>query len=225
MGSNAARPFLHKWALLEAPREPDMSYSDLGLAMLVTVLVSTSCGLTRGSSIAAYPELRPAELGSMRNVRVCDERTWFGSVPSADDLDLAARRGVTRVFDLRTPSTRGDELRVTAEALGLEYAAPELPEVPTEVTGEQLDRVLEYVAQNTGGSQAEHRHERVLMFCEDGSRCALYFAVHRGTHDGVPIDEVLIEARRNGVHGEDAELFLREHVLEATRTLPADEPN
>ena len=106
--------------------------------MLVTVLVSTSCGLTRGSSIAAYPELRPAELGSMRNVRVCDERTWFGSVPSADDLDLAARRGVTRVFDLRTPSTRGDELRVTAEALGLEYAAPELPEVPTEVTGEQL---------------------------------------------------------------------------------------
>ena len=178
------------------------------------LLVLSACGATRGPAVASYPELRPARLGSMRNVRVCAETTWFGSVPSTDDLDLAARRGVRRVVDLRAPSERAADpgVRGDARALGLEYVAPELPEDAVDTTEAQLEVVLGHFADVVGHSGHDHTHERVLLFCEDGSRCALFFAVHRAAHDGVPLDEALLEARRNGVKGADRERFVRKHA-------------
>lgn len=119
------------------------------------------------------------------------ENLWFGSRPSPEDLELAARRGVEQVIDLC--SSDSAELVRAASELGLAWTS-------TQDTGE----VLDLLATETSA----------LMFCEDGSGSAALFAIHRVLHVGLPIEDALEEARRAGLEPGAGEELVRRAVDE-----------
>ena len=178
--------------------------------MILALLAS--CASSAKESVRAYPRLEPAELGAMRNVSV-SEGIWFGSVPNAEDLDLARRRGIERVVDLR-PTSQIDAppggfepapcpVGEACQELELEWTVPGLPDDPTTTRASLVDCVLDSLDGDA---------PRVLLYCADGSTCALFFAIHRVVNQGVDLESALLEARRAGVQGAAGEEFIRREV-------------
>ena len=94
------------------------------------------------------------------------------------------------------------DVREACDRIGvtcLEVAVPE-EELPSD---EVVERVIHLLAR-TG--------LRTLMFCEDGSRCAMLFAIHRVVNEHVPLEDALTEARRAGMPNTVGEAFVRAQV-------------
>ena len=95
----------------------------LGAACALSLaLLLGACGGSRGLE-STGPELTPSRLGGLRCAMTYDG-DWLGGMPSAEripeDLELASRRGVEVVLDLRSPAERAAlPLDVYADALGL----------------------------------------------------------------------------------------------------------
>lgn len=151
----------------------------------------------------AYPELRAAEFGGMQNVAQCGQ-VWLGSAPTRGDLELAARRGVRTVIDLSAPTEQLDyDVAAVCRELGLRYESPDL-EGDGRLTSEHVDRFLDEMVRGMGAP--------VLVFCGDGSRSSMLYAIHRVLYEGVPLDEALADARRGGMTPGEQETFVREQV-------------
>ena len=139
----------------------------------------------------------------MHNVFV-HERVWFGGTPSAEDLDLAQRRGIEQVIDLCTPTESPEyDLRGECNRLGLRWRDIGLRS-DGEIPDSAVDLVLALLVDPT--------EPETLMYCGDGSRCAMLFAIHRVVNGGVWIDDALLEARRAGMRSDSAEEFVRRQV-------------
>lgn len=164
----------------------------LGLALV-------GCRSSQTEAAHSWPDLEVRELGSMRQV-VHAQGLWFGSAPSEADLELAQRRGIQRVIDLCPRSQQ--EIASLCANLRLEYIG-----VP--VSAAARDRVaLDHVLALLG----EDQPPRTLMFCEDGSVCAMLFAIHRVVHQGLPLADALLEARTAGLSGQPQEACVRSEV-------------
>lgn len=176
------------------------------LALLVPLAACTAPG--RRASAPAQPVLESSEMGSMHNVSVSGD-IWMGSCPDADDLDLAARRGIARVIDLRSTAERrvsgedGRELAPACAELDLELVEADVPEDLARVSDAAVDQVLELLGRGDA---------KTLLLCRDGRRSALFFAIHRVVHEGVALEEALLEARRCGVPPGPDEDFVRAQV-------------
>lgn len=171
---------------------------------LVSAGLMAACGsLSKQGVPPAFPPLEAAELGSMHNVSVSDG-LWFGGLPTADDLDLARRRGIERVIVLCEPELLGGhDLQSTCADLGLECVDLGLRQEDP-IPAEAVDRVIAFLGENP--------RRRTLMFCEDGSRSATLFAIHRVVNDGMALSEALVEARRSGMRPGEPEGFVELHV-------------
>lgn len=146
-------------------------------------------------------------MGSMNNVSVSGN-IWMGSAPAPDDLDLAARRGIERVIDLRSSAEREVAGRATEEfvaacqELGLELLEVEVPEDLSATRNSTVDEVVSLLADH---------ESRTLLLCRDGRRSAVFFALHRIVNEDVSVEDALIEARRCGMApGEDEAFLLRQ---------------
>jgi protein tyrosine phosphatase (PTP) superfamily phosphohydrolase (DUF442 family) len=141
-----------------------------------------------------------ADLGSMHNVWVSGD-VWIGSHPTPADLDLAHRRGIATAIDL-TPLEEGldDVVAATCAKLGITHVTLDIRRDHL-IPNEAVDRVLAELSKPDRGP--------VLMFCGDGSRAAMMFAIWRVLHDGVGIEEALVEARRSGMKPGVPESFVR----------------
>ena len=73
-----------------------LSTSFLSLAAAGLLLAAgTSCRSSGSSGTpAAYPPVVSSDFGDMHNVSVCGP-IWLGAMPSAEDLKLARRRGIS----------------------------------------------------------------------------------------------------------------------------------
>lgn len=170
----------------------------------LSFLAASGCRATNVEDpVAAYPPVESASLGTMRNVSVSGV-IWFGGAPSEADFELAQRRGVKTVIDLSTPAEQipVDAAEVCAR-LGMEYHHPAVPS-DAEPGGELVDLVI--------GMLARDKHEPKLLFCESGSRCAMFLAIFRATEVGVPLEAALVEARRACMRPQDED-FVRAQVL------------
>jgi hypothetical protein len=97
------------------PNKPRLS---VALATVLALLPACRTG-DKGPVAEAWPPLETAEMGSMHNVSVSGE-LWLGGVPSADDLDLAKRRGILYLIDVCTPEERpGYDMQVACQELGI----------------------------------------------------------------------------------------------------------
>jgi len=181
-------------------------------ARITAVLLGLSLAacLSGKSSLPDYPKVESAELGTMRNVSRSGD-IWFGGVPSPEDLDLARRRGIERVVNLCTPDQQPEyAIDREIDALGFKRVDVQLisrTNIP--------DDVVTLVVRALGADEIP----RTLIFCGDGSRSAMFFAIHRVLNEGVPLEEALVEARSSGMRAGDPEEFVRQQVarLQAQR--------
>lgn len=154
-------------------------------------------------ALALLPPLRSTELGSMHNVSVSG-RIWLGSLPTRADLSLAQRRGIATAIDLALPAESADyDIRNECLALGIAYVTAGLQQ-EDQISDEVVDRILQVVRSREG--------QPLLLFCGNGSRAALFFAIHRAIDDEMPAEQALVEARRAGMRAGACEDFFRTQV-------------
>lgn len=144
-----------------------------------------------------WPPFESASMGEMVNVHRVGE-LWVGGLPSQTDLELAARRGLKQILDVRPAhQAAGDDLPLAARELGLDF-------VSLSFDAEQPDPAI--VERALGELR---RPGAKLLFCNDGGGAALILAVHRVRDQGVPLEEALSEARRMGMKPGAPEDFVR----------------
>lgn len=187
--------------------------------LLALSLAASACRSDGGAETsAAYPPILSSNFGEMRNVSVVGP-IWFGTLPSANDLDLAKRRGVLRVIDLSSPaeiaSAETPDYSRECLRLRLEYIAGAI-QTEDPQSDDSVDLVLQWLS---GGEGGEGSCPPTLMFDGSGGRCATYLAIHRAVAYEVPLEVALVEARRAGMKPGAPEEFVRAQVARLT-----DEP-
>lgn len=144
---------------------------------------------------------------------------WLGGLSPvedlAEDLELAARRGVDFAIDLRTSHARSVlPLDEAAEAAGLELVeiegsdplpdeSGELPFGGIGVSDQAVDAVRRIL--NAPG------RKRSLLLDENGTRSSMVYAVHLTVDEGVAEAEALRAARATGLSQDGVE-FVRYQV-------------
>ena len=187
-----------------------MLRASLHTALLALALAAAGC--RSGGDVQdtpPWPPVESAELGGMRNVSRSGS-LWFGGGPDEADLDLAARRGIGTVIDLSTPDEAPPcEVDAVCREKGLVYV--DLGDTERELLSDRaVDAVLRELAELAG--------EPVLLYCGNGSRCAMFVAIYRAAMEGVPLEQALVEARRAGMKPGEPEVFVREQVARLART-------
>jgi protein tyrosine phosphatase (PTP) superfamily phosphohydrolase (DUF442 family) len=179
------------------------------VGFVVVVIAGAGCRSSSSTTLDTNhtPSARRSTLGSMSNVSEIDG-VWIGSRPSLSDLDLARRRGIGVVLDL---SPAGDDAGydLPAACATRRIAYIRLDVRKTMLPDETVDRVLAELRRPDRGP--------VLVFCSDGSRAAMLFAIWRALDGGIGVDEAIVEARRSGMKPGVQESFVRLQVGKRTQ--------
>lgn len=142
-------------------------------------------------------------LGQLRGVAYAGA-VWIAPLPGKAELELARRRGIVTLLDLSSVAeSSGRDLRGACRESSLEYvdARPANEDDPDDAL---VDRVLDEIAR-----LAPHA---VLLVSANATRAAMFFAIHRVLHDGVSLEQALVEARRCGMKAGSCESFVRRQV-------------
>ncbi len=180
--------------------------------LAILAAMAAGCRATRDAVVTleygSPPAVLHATFGSMHNVSVSGA-FWFGSVPSEDDLDLAERRGIRTVIDLSGPDEAPEfDVASVCATLGMRFVPIDL-ECRDCLDDGLVDQVL--------AELREAHDEPLLLYCTNGSRAAMVFAIYRCIEDGVAIEQALTEARRAGMKPGAPEHFVRRQVDRLTR--------
>lgn len=164
----------------------------LASSCLLVVLGLAGCqSFDSATTAPTTTEIVRDELGDLRNCTTWGQVTTGGQ-PSQEVLELAAKRGYTRVINLRSePEVAGNSFDEEAlcKELGMEYFWQ--PVMWPAMTDADYDRVLAELDRPVVG--------RTLMHCASANRTALFIALERMLHDGVSYEEALEDARMAGL--------------------------
>jgi protein tyrosine phosphatase (PTP) superfamily phosphohydrolase (DUF442 family) len=178
--------------------------------ILLLALALPGCRTTASASLDGTGG-SPAErttLGSMSNVSEVDG-VWIGSRPSSSDLDLARRRGIGVAIDLSpTDDEPGYDVPAACATRNITYLRLEVKKSGS-LPDETIDRVLAELRREDRGP--------LLIFCSDGSRAAMMFAIWRALDGRIGIDAAIVEARRSGMKPGVPESFVRLQVERRTQ--------
>jgi uncharacterized protein (TIGR01244 family) len=162
----------------------------LALAILPSLFL-TSCESFEEATAEVDPGLVRSELGEMRNTTEWGD-FYMGGQPTETELMLAAKRGVTRVINIRTDpeiaSLSFDEAALCAD-LDIEYI-----HVPVNwqiLTDDKFDLLLEVLNEEASG--------KTLFHCGSGNRVSVFVAAHRVMEAGVSYEDAVADARTAGM--------------------------
>lgn len=160
--------------------------------LLFFVLGFSSCkNLDRTPSAPLAAEIVRDELGDLRNSTTWGQIT-AGGQPSPEVLELAAKRGYTRVINLRSgPEVEAldfDEKALT-ESLGMEYHW--FPVMWSQMDDDDYDAILAELERPIEG--------KTLLHCASGNRTSLFVAIERILNTGTPYEKALEDARMAGM--------------------------
>lgn len=196
---------------MQLDRRSVLSLARLALVTGCGALVTGCGGGTLRRSAPAVPRLAAQRLGSIRCAMTYDG-DWLGGMPPLEalegDLDLAARRGVEIVVDLRVDASK-QYLPLGPYAIPLGLELEEIPVGPTASSGpfrisdESIDRVRTIL-------RAPGRR-RTLLLDDSGTLAPMLYAIHLAVDEGVPESEALRAARVVGLTPE-CERFVRDQV-------------
>jgi protein tyrosine phosphatase (PTP) superfamily phosphohydrolase (DUF442 family) len=135
------------------------------------------------------------------------EGDWLGGMPPAaelgSDLELAARRGVDLVVDLRSPRARASQpLAAAVEGAGLTLLTIEGTSAD-QISADAVDEVRRVL-------NAPNRR-RLLLIDEDGTRASVIYAIHLAADEGIAEADALRAARAIGL-GQLSADFVHEEV-------------
>lgn len=184
-------------------------YAVLALTCAVLLGASACTGRSIRSSTRTGPELTSARLGGLRSAMTYDG-DWLGGMPApadlASDLELAARRGVEAVVDMRSPEARSAQsLEVAVEEVGLAYVS--VPLGDGVISDAAVDRTLEILREPGRG--------RLLLVDDDGTLSSMVYAIHLAVDEGVEPARALRAARATGID-QSHEEFVRRQVERLT---------
>lgn len=184
----------------------------LGGFFLASLAILGGCGggaLRR--SAPAVPRLVTQRLGNIRCAMTYDG-DWLGGIPSIEDLegdlDLAARRGVEILIDLRWDGSK--------QYLPLEpYTSPLGLELVEVGVGRPVDtgsfRISKEAVDQVRSILTAPGRRRVLLLDDSGTLAPAIYAVHLAVDEGIPEAEALRAARAVGLSS-TCEGFVREQV-------------
>ncbi len=166
-----------------------------------------SCGSDRAARPALDPELevRRADMAGLTRCYLVD-RIYVCSQPDAEALELAERRGVEVVIDLRDVIPDDPEefdIARSVRDLGLRYEW--IPFQSGLIEDEVVDRAMDLLT-------AEGRGQ-VLVFSETGARGAMLLAIYRTSVMNVSISRALEDARRCGMKPGASEDQVRRQIV------------
>ena len=168
--------------------------------------VTAGCELFQPSPATAPPswlELEASDFGSMHNVSKCGE-VWFGGGITAEDVELAYRRGVESILGLGFPDEDpGFDLGRACADRSINLYDPKLLG-PDDLTDQDADFALNLFR--------DPKRRPLLVVCGTGSNGATFFALWRALDHKMPLDEALEEARRAGMQLGPLETYVREQV-------------
>ena len=161
------------------------------LIALAILPILTSCESFEETPPEVDAGLVRSELGEMRNTTEWGD-FYMGGQPTEAELMLAAKRGVTRVINIRTDaeieSLAFDEAALCA-TLELEYI--HMPVAWNQLTDEDFDLLMNVLNEETPG--------KTLFHCGSGNRVAVFVAAHRVIEAGVSYEDALADARTAGM--------------------------
>ncbi|MGB0330244.1 MAG: hypothetical protein ACPGPE_00330 [Planctomycetota bacterium] len=144
---------------------------------------------------------------------------WVGGAPGAGaaeaSINLARRRGVEMLVDLRRPTEPEDGVAALARAAGLSFHAVD-PTGDECAAGEEPGGVEDHGVLLAGGALAEVRRllntpgrPKVLMIDDDGTLAAVMFGVYLARDVGLDEGEVIRALRGTGLSEDELSRLLR----------------
>lgn len=158
---------------------------------LLPFLALTSCESFEEATPEVDPGLARSELGAMPNTTEWGD-FYMGGQPTEAELMLAAKRGVTRVINIRSEpeiaSLSFDEAAL-CEDLDMEYI--HVPVTWDILTDEKFDLLMGVLNEETSG--------KTLFHCGSGNRVSVFVAAHRVMEAGVGFEDAVADARTAGM--------------------------
>lgn len=196
---------------------PKRRTAPLALALAVAALSAACVGERVRADLPAGPSFTAARLGELRGAMTCDG-DWLGGTSSsgglAADLDLASRRGVEVVIDMRTERARASTpLGELAAAAGLAVVEVDpLMGFDASERGAPLavpvtDRAVNRIRAVLGTPD----RPRALLLDDDGRLASSVYAIHLVADEGVDAAVALGAARSAGLT-DSCEAFVVEQV-------------
>lgn len=170
-------------------------------------------GRSLRSGVSVGPRLTSARLGSVRSAMTYDGDWLGGTSPPeclVEDLQLAARRGVEVVVDLRAPSYQESfSLEEPALAAGLDLVCVDVADpwiATTDPAGADLQGgellpslVSDATVDRVRAILLAPGRRRTLLLDGDGTLSSMIYAVHLTVDEGVAEAEALRAARATGL--------------------------
>ncbi|MEM9380184.1 MAG: hypothetical protein AAGB93_09585 [Planctomycetota bacterium] len=193
---------------------PRTTAASLVLALLFASTLLACGGKSIRPTGPVEPKLTADRLGSVRSALTYDG-DWMGGVPLPedldDDLDLARRRGVATIIDLRDDRARTElPLEQAAVRVGMDLVVVErnlpgesIQDLTSEISNAAIDSVRDVL--NRPG------RDGVLLLDDDGSLSAAVYAIHLAADKGADPSDVLRGARGSGLSERDAD-FVRSQL-------------
>ena len=196
---------------------PTRRTASLALALTVAALSAACAGGLVRADVPAGPCFTAARLGELRGAMTCDG-DWLGGSSSsgglAADLDLASRRGVEVVIDMRSASLRASApLAEPAAAAELEVIAVDLLEGVEASGGSESPavRITDQAVDRIRAELGNNGRPRVLLLDDDGRLATSVYAIHLVVDEGVDAATALRAARSTGLT-ESCQAFVTEQV-------------
>ena len=171
---------------------------------LVLTLVLLLCGTmaTAGGIVEAADLDTSVTLGKAKNVSRL-RNMWFSAQPSATDLEVAKKEGITTVINLRSPEEMTWDEQATARNLGMTYYLLPVPK-DKPFSRSVFDMLDMLMADKTG--------EEVLIHCSSSNRAGAWLATWLVRERGMTVDAALAVGRTAGMTKKPLEAKVREFL-------------
>lgn len=176
-----------------------------GILRLALLAILLGCSSRRVERETLDPRVRVhrADMGAVTSCHLVD-RIYVCSLPDAEALELAERRGVELVLDLRGPDEEDAQgLARKVRDLGMRYER--IPFAVPLIDDGTVDRAMAWLT--------EPDRPQVLVFSESGERGAMLTAIYRSVVLRVPIPDAMEDARRCGMKPGESEVQVRRQIF------------
>jgi uncharacterized protein (TIGR01244 family) len=182
----------------------------LALSLALALALLPACARSAAHREEQPRQLEPTQFGGLTTCYQWGD-LYLSSVPGEEELELAVRRGILTLIDLREAGGAEYELIARARDLGLSYVhTPIDPEV---LADEQVDLALSALKSAEG--------HPALVFCDTGSRAAMLAALYRISLNPQSLEPAILDARRAGMKPGTSEAALRRQAARLTAAASA----
>ena len=133
---------------------------------------------------------QPEAWGAAQSV-VKIKHLYISSQPDLETFDVARKKGVKLVINLRDPKEFNWDEQKAAKQTGLDYY-----NIPISASGESFDS--EAINQISALVQ-KHKNQKILLHCSSGNRASAWLAIHLIKDHDMPSDSAIELAKKVGL--------------------------